>query len=417
MRKRRSRSGSRAFSGFSARVAARIALFGLLGAGLAYLAFANAFSNVTHRGNPRLALRFTPDDPVALTGLAAIRIARDQNLRDPAITALARQSLTELAINPAALRLIGLMASADGGLPAGRRAMLLADRMSRRDTATQLWLIEEAVARNDIPGALQRYDNALRVAGETQQVLFPVLTAALEDPQISDSFIPYIREPTPWLGDFVRHAVRNSRRPAAYAALFMRAGGLPRDPVFASLEQELIKRLIDTDASATAARYYGSLQGADRRVLRSAAFSDRSVDTRFVPLTWEIFTLPGLNAAFVRSGSDALALQGLVEAGGATPVARKVVLVPAGTYRFRARQGLIGQGGTAEATWQLLCSGGNSAQPVWSRTDPLVAQRRAVEASLNVPARCYTPMLRLLVTATGSSAEFTIQSVSLEPAA
>ena len=413
MRKRRNR---RAFTGFSAATAARIALFALLGLALAYFAFANAFTNVTHRGNPRLALRFTPDDPLALTGLAATRITRAENLRDPAITALARQSLTELAINPAALRLIGLTASASGGLPVGRRAMLLADRMSRRDVATQLWLIEEAVARNDIPGALHRYDNALRVAGETQQVLFPVLTAAVEDPQISRSFIPYIQQPPPWLGDFVRYAVRNSRRPATYAALFMRAGGLPRDPVFASLEQELIKRLIDTDASATAARFYGSLQNADRRVLRSAAFSDRSVDPRFVPLTWEIFTLPGLNAAFVRSGSDALALQGLVEAGGATPVARKVVLVPAGTYRLRAQQALTGEGGTAEATWQLLCSGGNSAQPVWTRTDPLTARRRTVDATINVPAGCNTPMLRLLVAATGSSAEFAVQSVSLEPA-
>jgi hypothetical protein len=413
MRKRKARID---FSGLRAATVARFLVMALVGGALAYLAFANAFTNVTHRANPRLALRFTPDDPVALNGLAALRLTRPENLRDPAIVALARRSLGELAINPAALRLIGLAASADGGLDAGRPAMLLADRMSRRDVATQLWLIEEAVARNDIPDALARYDNALRVAGETQQLLFPVLTSALENPEISDSFIPYIREPVPWLGDFARHAIRNSRRPAAFATLFVRAGGLPRDDVFASLEQELIKRLIDTDAPASAARFYASLPGTDRRVLTSASLDQRSVDPRFVPLTWEIFTLPGVNASFVQSGSSGLALQGIVEPAGPLPIARKVVLARPGPYRLRVEQGLAGQAGVTEATWQLVCSGGGSAPPVWTRTDPLSTQRRRIDAPVTIPASCRTPMLRLVISAIGSSAEFIVQSVALEPA-
>ena len=60
----------------------------------------------------------------------------------------------------------------------GEALFHFASSLSRRDVPTQLWLIEDAVRKNDIPGALSHYDAALRSSLASQQISAATSSAA-----------------------------------------------------------------------------------------------------------------------------------------------------------------------------------------------------------------------------------------------
>jgi hypothetical protein len=380
----------------------RGAVAGAVALALGWFSFAGAMTNATHRRNPDTALRFTGDDAVALAALADRRIA-DQGAAatvDAETLKLARESLKRQALNPVALRLIGIGASVKGGFAAGRPAMSAANRLSRRDLPTQFWLIEEAVSRGDVAGALGHYDHALRTKPGSQQLLFPVLTSAVEDPALWPAFGRYVREPAPWLGDFARFSIRNSAKPRAIAEFLRRSGGLPHEEVYAALEAELLKRLAEADAFADAGRYYRSLDGANPAILTEAGFTGATTEARFAPLTWELFASPGISSAFLRDETgEAIRLHATMEGSTTGAVARKIIYAQPGRYRFRAIQRTAAAGEGATAQWELRCGGSRGANIIWSKSVALLADGSTVDEVIAIPAGCGAITLRLLAAA------------------
>ena len=59
-----------------------------------------------------------------------------------------------------------------------------AERVSRRDLANELLLIEATARHDDVATTLTHFDRALLVYPDANQQLFPVLSRALSDPQI-----------------------------------------------------------------------------------------------------------------------------------------------------------------------------------------------------------------------------------------
>lgn len=381
---------------------ATIVRVGAIAAGslaLAWFSFAAAMTNITHRRAPETALRFTPGDPVALAVQADRRFAAKgvNAIGDAEIARAARDSLAGLALNPVALRLIGLNATAGKTYAAGSRAMRAGNSTSRRDVTTQFWLIEEAVARNDIAGALSHYDNVLRVEPGSQQLLFPVLTAALEDKALWKPMARYVAEPAPWLGDFARYAIRNSRQPMQLARFFASGGGLPKTDVFASLETELLKRIARTGSAGDMAAYYRSLAGADPAALSSADFTGATTEPRFAPVTWELFSAPGVSGAFLRDETgEAIRLHVTMDASASGLLAHKSILVRPGGYRFSASQRIADAAEGASARWELRCVQGEKATVVWSGSGPLSREAASVSGAVTIPAGCGAVTLRLL---------------------
>ncbi len=152
---------------------------------LAWLSFIHAVASITWRQNPDTALYYVPDHPLALSRKADELFAQRQ---DPAtlakVEAMAKQSLRGGALNPVAIRLLGYVADARGDTKKARHLMLLSQKVSRRDLGTQLWLIEDAVARDDKRAALNHYDIAMRATPSSFPILFPTLTGALGDPDV-----------------------------------------------------------------------------------------------------------------------------------------------------------------------------------------------------------------------------------------
>lgn len=110
-----------------------------------------------------------------------------------------------------------------------RRLFLHSERLSRRNLITQLWAIEDAVARDDVAGALRHYDIALRTAPRMAEVLFPVLKSASTDPAIRTGLIRTLSGKPLWAGDFIDYVSDNSADPQATVSLLrgLQQAGVP----------------------------------------------------------------------------------------------------------------------------------------------------------------------------------------------
>ena len=117
---------------------------------------------------------------------------------------------------------LGLLAELRGDLVAARRDFGFAQRLSRRDLSSELWLIEDAVRRGDVAEALRHYDIALRTQAGATDILYPVLARASVDPAIMPLLADRLLARPPWTDSFVVFLANATDQPAMVAELFER---------------------------------------------------------------------------------------------------------------------------------------------------------------------------------------------------
>ncbi|MEM8726321.1 MAG: hypothetical protein AAGE86_12440 [Pseudomonadota bacterium] len=336
---------------------------------LAYGAATNAAVNAFHSNLPSFALSLNAEDPVALVRDAQLKLAAGSIPPDDgggAIVGVVRRSVSELAINPAAFRLYGLSSATNADLPGVREQMAISERMERRDAATQLWLIEDAVEQNDVARALRHYDTALRTEDSTRAVLYPVLTDALESPVIRQRFLRYMNEQPPWLESFLRFAVSNTSEPVAIADLAKLSKGFPDGAAYSSLDTELLRQLVTSNDFEAATDHYRRIEGADPGVLTSLTITEASTDLNRAPVTWQPFSIDGINPFILASanGEGALEIESEMEAGFNGPVARKLLALDPGGYALSAKLRGENFGGFDFARWRITCAGSSDQAPL-----------------------------------------------------
>src|SRR5690606_1446045 len=106
----------------------------------------------------------------------------------PAVT-LAREALRQDPTSVDALAVLGLQAELKNDAAQARKVFGYSRELSRRELRAQIWAIEESVRRGDIAEALHHYDMALRTSVRAQELLFPILAAALEEPSIRSALL------------------------------------------------------------------------------------------------------------------------------------------------------------------------------------------------------------------------------------
>ncbi|GAB5348757.1 hypothetical protein [Alteriqipengyuania sp. 357] len=365
---------------------------------LAISATTSALVNFLHEPAPQLALTIDPQDPVALATDMQTRLAAGGVLTggQRAIGAVARRSVTRAPINPEALRLSGLASSA-GGEDAVSNAsiqMRLANRMSRRDLASQLWLIEDAVNRNDVAAALYHYDVALRVRDSVRPLLYPVLTQALEEPVIRKRFLPYMEAKPRWLPSFLRFAVANSEDRRSLAALSRAAGGFPEGESYASLDAELMVGLVQQSAWQSAVDHLKRTTDAADELLTTIEMSPNNTDLDFAPFVWRPMPVDKIQSGFFASESGPVELELVVESGYQGGVATKTLGLTPGNYRVRANIRAQDAFRGAQMRWLLRCGEEGSPRYPVNETFP-VERENPVDVAFVVPSGCPTQELQL----------------------
>jgi hypothetical protein len=337
--------------------------------------------------NPVRAHALAPWDGRITARLAERRFFDAQATKSLADMQLAQWALRQDPTAVPAVTTLALRAQLGGDVERARRLFRYAQALSRRDLTTQLWAIEDAVAHNDIEGALRHYDTALRATSPASNVLFPILVDAIADPHIRFSLTRTLAARPSWGPLFIEYASLNGADPRSTALLFL---GLSRNgyPVSELARQLLISRLVSGGLFEDAWAYYASLQNVGtRRRSRDANFTANLVNPTV--FDWQVVPAEGLNSSLQ---------PGLFEFSAPSNVGGVLVqqlqMLPAGAYDLVGHSVAIDQHEDSSPYWVLTCRDGQElgrvVVPDSARANGNFAGR------INVPASCPVQTLALV---------------------
>ena len=285
----------------------RLVAGGLLAAGALVLAGAAAdfsLGQAAGRDTAGVLAALRPDEPARLIELALQDLAR--NPARPIASreiAAARAHLAVRPLDPQALVLLGL--AADARAPGGTAAspfMQLANRISRREPVSQIWMIEAASASGDVPQALRHYHTVLSTNPELFDLLAPVLVKAIDFPEVQKALRPYVRDDVAWMTNFLPYAAANGRLDSTLAMIGPHHAVLRRkayDPITPEFTRRLARAGRGDEALAFARRVHGDFQPA---AFRSFAPSPASADARLGVLAWTPAQEGGVQSEIGESG-------------------------------------------------------------------------------------------------------------------
>lgn len=344
------------------------------------------------QANPHLAYALAPGD-----GRITARLS--QQLLKPPMTGadraeaerLARLALRQDATAVRAAATLGLSMQVRGDTVGARRVFAYAQALSRRDLQTQLWAIEDSVARDDIHGALRHYDIALRTSSNAPGLLFPVLASAISDPVISSALIQTFARGPNWQSNFIDYIAESGPDPRGTSRLFagMRRAGVSQSE---TSESVLINRLVADGHYDDAWAYYALIRdGANRLVSRDPHFTaDLTAPS---PFDWNAINEGGVTTS-VQRRSDGGVFDFAVPPSMGGLLLQQVQMLPAGRYRLEGHSVALEVPPSARPYWVLMCSQG---QEVGRIDVPNSTQANgSFSGEFQVPAGCPVQTLALV---------------------
>lgn len=318
---------------------------------LAYLGITHSLALTAMATDPQRAYTLAPYDG-RITG----RLAIQRFVENPKNSTgqLARLALQQDPTAVEAVTALGLQAQMRGDIAGARRSFAYAQRLSRRDLRTQLWAIEDAVARGDIPQALHHYDIALRTSTSATDLLFPVLSTAAADPTIRASLVATLAQRPTWQPAFVVYVASKGIDPRTAAILFTdlhRARvSVPQDAT-----ASLVNSLIATGAFDEAWRFYATIRtGVDRSRLRDPSFSGTlTTPTLF---DWITFNDAGLSAS-IQPGPNGI-FDFSAASGTSGTLLQQMQVLPPGKYILHGHSIGIDQIERSLPYWSISCQNG-----------------------------------------------------------
>lgn len=324
----------------------------LVAAALCYGAVTHSLAQVLRTKAPEQAYRLAPYDGRVSAYLSAKMSGPEATVDDRAqADRLARLALRQDPTAVAAVATLGLNAQIRGDIETARRYFDYSDRLSRRDLRTRLWLIEDAVAREDIPGALRHYDIALRTSRTAPELLYPVLASAISDETIRDELVKTLASRPAWTEGLIGYAAANADELSA-ARLFQELRRV-RVEVPETAQAGVISRLVTAERYADAWAYYASVRdGADRRRSRDAAFTANLSQPTLLDWT----PLGGDTGISTVIQGGVLDFSAPASVGG--PLVQQLQFLPPGDYSIEGRTIDVDQIESARPYWALVCVDG-----------------------------------------------------------
>ncbi len=359
---------------------------------LAWLSISVGLSAATRDRDPGLALRLAPWDARAKANLAKVEIqgGTDAGQRARAV-ALAQSAVARDATLVTPHNILGLAAALSGRTNQAAAYFSFADRLTKRDMVTQLWLIEYAVARDDIEGALSHFDAALRTAWTAQDVLFPILVEATGDPQLVAPIGRILEKQPQWAPNFLWRATEGGPSAANVAQLLLqlRKAGYPLTTENVRL---MLQRAVRDNRLDVASVIFDAFSGARQtELVRNGGFAG---DNKYPPFDWDLTDDVELRAERApKADSEDIGVNVFADAGRGGTAARQLLRLSPGSYRLRTAAGDISMAAAERPNWTIACAGRSNSVLL---TMPL-ANGTGAGASFSVPADCGTQWLSLIV--------------------
>ena len=364
-------------------------------------------TSATERGH-----RLAPADG-RITALMAQRLAKiDARAADRHLAnRLARAALLQDPTAVVAASTLGLNAQLAGDTKSARRLFSYAEKLSRREFQTEIWAIEDAVGRGDVPGVLHHYDVALRTSRSAPDVLFPILASAISDSDIRSALLKTLMNGPVWGPSFVNYASANAESDAAIrlSQSMTRAGLAVTDEPRA----RVVSAMIGQGRARSAWAYYTTFRAnADPRISRDARFNaDVKLPT---PFDWVAINDDGMSASIQRNGNAGIFdFAAPPSVGGA--LLRQMQVLPTGEYRLAGHSIGIDQDVAVRPYWLLNCSDGRELGRV--NIPNSIQAKGMFEGRFTVPADCPVQSLMLVARPTDNVVGLSgqIDWVRLEP--
>jgi hypothetical protein len=377
------------------------------GAVMAWLVVSKSLVAFLAVNAPQAALWLSPSDPQALLNLAEARLDPATGAPEPGaashVKAWAEAALAADPVDPRALRILALVAHADGQTERARELMQAASRRSLQDSQAAHWLLKDAFERKDYPAALGYADLLLRTRSQALHHVMPALGRMAETPEAVGPLEQLLAGNPPWRSAFFRalpQVVTDARTPLR---LLLSLRQTPNAPTLADIVDYL--RLLMARGYAELA-YYAWLQflPAEQLAVVAAPFNGSfELTPSGLPFDWSLGGGKGASVSIGerpdRSGERALQIvlgPGRVELAG---VEQTLMLAP-GAYRLQASYSgdLAGPRGLI---WRVACTEGGGA-PLGQTAMIMGAHPswKAIGTAFTVPEKgCRVQQLRLLLDA------------------
>lgn len=295
---------------------------------------------------------------------AALAIsAQGSRVNSVAAERLGREALVHAPLTPRSLWLIGKSMEIKGQQAKARRAMLQAERISRRDGAVQLWLGADRLRAAEIAAGLRHFDLMIRADGEAADRVIPRMALIILAPEGRRHLSPYIRENNPWLPHLFQVAATDLPRAAPLAKLLIdRRKKAPEIANARFVYSTLMTRLIAEGSYSSALQLYPLLPGANRSSLRNVSGETGSkLDEGYPPFVWAFSDGGAQGGEFVSVEGGGTGIDIFGSPGTVGVAAVKLLAVNPGDalyWQITDRAGNL----DGSATWVATCLSGTSAK-------------------------------------------------------
>ena len=309
--------------------------------------------NIVRKASPGLALKFDSTDARAQATMAEAMIKPQMSADSRAkARSLAEGALRRDPTIASAARTLGVIEDIEGRRANAKRFLTYSASISHRDVPTQIWLIEEAVGRNDTAGALHHFDIALRSSYRSGTLLIPILVDATEDARLLPDIAQTLSR-RPWWSDGYQLALVQTGKSLQNIATLFSDLHRRRVPITDEVSNALIVRLVQSGEFLLGWQAYRHAHpDADVNAVRNGNFER---EDRPVPFEWQMAN--EIDRAGERSsapnGSIGLSFYASRGAGG--DIARQLIVLRPGTYRISGISRNV-QDGTSRPFWSIECA-------------------------------------------------------------
>lgn len=394
---------------------AKAAILGIGSLGLAWGAGTHAIGMIARTKNPELALKAVPHEPVALAMLAEIKLTEAKTAAQANVSGeLAMESLRAQALNPRALRVVGFVNDANNKIEKGEAIIRQSALLSRRNLGTQLWLIEEAIRRNDTKAALHQYHLALTTSPNAKDILFPILTKAVTNQEIANELVPYVKSNEEWIVPFLALAVRDKEAVNSIADVVIKAGGIQSGAKRDQVRSDLMLALVEKGDVHRAAAIFKTAEGAPKEILASPALTATAFDSKYKGLGWSLSDDPALGSE-VSGTQERRAMLAYANGGKSGRVARKALLLQPGQYQLRVAYSDLVSNPNSTIRWQISCAGSSETSPIAVGADLTKASNGNASLLFTVTSACTGQFLDLMMTGGDgrTASEVTINTIEM----
>jgi hypothetical protein len=335
----------------------------LIGGAIAFWIAMGVTLNLTvARQAPAFVEAWWPAGVIAKVTQGQGQLAGIKKLSTPEVDRL-RASLRDAAlwepVNTDALSTLAAFEEYRTGPRLARLLFQASEAVSRRNTMTELWLIEDAVARGKIDETIKHYNRAMLVSNNARTILIPVLGAASSDQDVLKALLPLLARRPLWWKDYMLQLGKSGNSAATMAAALRVTRLDVRNLDEAALAQLILRRMVaikDGHAAVLAANRLEGAPGA-MRSLHDGGFEEPS---NLLPFAWWL-----RDEASIRAYRDAVPNGGtglhiFVSSGAGGGVAQQLIGLGSGRYVLRGQAGNVSSDRAARPTINIDCETGKS---------------------------------------------------------